>query len=74
MVITGWKSIATTLNVSVATAKRLRSVGLPVANLSARCVATTVDRLMAWRADRDATLSRRVADALRSDVREGNGA
>lgn len=39
MVITGWKEIAGALSVSVPTAKRLRvSAGLPVGNMTPRCV------------------------------------
>jgi hypothetical protein len=49
MVITGWKSIAATLGVSVATAKRFRvSSELPVGNLSARMVAARRDALEVW--------------------------
>lgn len=49
MVITGWKSIAQTLGVSVRTAQRMRlSAALPVANLSPRLVAATRADLAAW--------------------------
>lgn len=49
MIITGWKAIATTLNVSVRTAHTLRvRHGLPVVNLTPRLVALPADRLAAW--------------------------
>lgn len=48
--VTGWKRIAATLDVSVSTAQRLRAkrLGLPVVNLSPRLVAADPVALRSW--------------------------
>lgn len=63
MVITGWKTIAATLGVSVRTACRLRTTaGLPAFNLTPRMVVVTREGLSAWLAERGRTTS---AEAVR---------
>jgi len=59
MVITGWKSIASSLGVSVRTAQTLRiKTGLPVVNLSPRLVAADRERLREWLLARPCVTSR----------------
>ena len=54
VILTGWKTTAATLNVSVATAKRLRiERGLPAINVSPRCVVLRTAALDAWLSRRE---------------------